>query len=1197
VRYTLIAIVLLVTPLVATLGADAAVRVITPPKPKSADQTAPAEKSDSPKPKADAASLPWITGLNEGITRALADKRPIFALVEGPSCSWCRKLEKELAKPEVQKELARWTRLTIDVDRAAEDAAQLGVGPIPALRVLTSTGQLVASHDGYLPADELVGWLRNGFTAVTAAPDEALLGSDAPDWITVLRIIDQFGQRNPAVREAAIRRLLPYPDVARPAVVKAFLQGSLATRLTALELLSAWRAPVEGLDPWRPETLTSHKAALDQWAAQAARPAEMPKELSTQQTADVRREIQRMLQAQPTEVEGIRERLARLGPLLLPEVYAQLKHVASDQDRQRLLSLRYRLVAGDALVLGWPGGIVRLAAADSRERQKAVEELAARASADDQRLLLELFSDSDPLVREISLRGLRHIGGRQALSALTSLLSDPDANVRAAVLKQLAEKPSPEMVPQVVAYVAKETDADLVVHAIRFLRVTQSPGSVRCLMSLLSHPQWQVRAEAAESLGKLEGRGGDSTLQADVYVALIGVLDDTDAFVVSRALTGLSRVDLEEAVDPLVRAAGRHPALLPGIVEILGQGANLRRKALPHLRGFAKNKDPAVRAAAVVGLFQVGSDQLDKEVAAAIVDPQSKVRIATATAMFNHLNTLRSEHQQKLRSARESVTFTPSSSSGDVTFTYVENETITIRRSESSSPMLTSLVRALLGSEGATQPAKVAEKTPPAAAPEKPSAVEKPVVKQAAPKEPAVEKSPAVPADEAKGKEKKEPKDDPDQWLTEFYAGRGRPDWTAAIAPLAEPMLKASSPEERIAAALLLVPLGRAEQALPVLLETVRAEPTHAGQVHEVLPWLVWNRRLELFRQLWARADKDRGNRYWLIQSMGETSDRRAADVFWGLLAEDKTIDENTGLLEQGLRTAYTGERWSWPNQMSVKLRSELAVLVKPHALAGSEPERLVAMVMLCHLDREDTTQIARRAADDPKLSESLRYDAFKLLLLSQSTPERLKSAKATLSTADRRRRKLALGYLVDGSSTLRNIEHINVWMSESDEAPFGGSYRGSPGGQAQGAKREGPSPEQLQPLLADSDPLVAAYAGYLLAMQGRAEGLATLLRYWSKTSDRPPGQVAAAGDDERDVGPLVTRAIAALDDANQLPVLRKIYGRYLQPAADDDDGPSSSGVNQGLKDFYWTIRTMSGAEILKFRKEIRDKVGMKNLQ
>ena len=117
--------------------------------------------------------------------------------------------------------------------------------------------------------------------------------------------------------------------------------------------------------------------------------------------------------------------------------------------------LRYRLVASDALVFRWPGGLERLADVDSRQRQRAADDLAKLASKDDQPLLLELFADPDPLVREISLRGLQHIGGKEANAALVKLLADPEPNVRAAVLKQLEESPDAALVPAVVKYLER----------------------------------------------------------------------------------------------------------------------------------------------------------------------------------------------------------------------------------------------------------------------------------------------------------------------------------------------------------------------------------------------------------------------------------------------------------------------------------------------------------------------------------------------------------------------------------------------------------------------------------------------------------------------------------------------------------------------------------------------------------------------
>ena len=101
--------------------------------------------------------------------------------------------------------------------------------------------------------------------------------------------------------------------------------------------------------------------------------------------------------------------------------------------------------------------------------------------------------------------------------ALIKLLADPEPNVRAAVLKQLEESPDAAMVPAVVKYLKGEKDADLVVHGIRFLQTAPGPETIKCLMSLLKHESWQVRAEAAAGIGK-QRAVGDAVIHLTVRV-------------------------------------------------------------------------------------------------------------------------------------------------------------------------------------------------------------------------------------------------------------------------------------------------------------------------------------------------------------------------------------------------------------------------------------------------------------------------------------------------------------------------------------------------------------------------------------------------------------------------------------------------------------------------------------------------------
>src|SRR5437868_5269094 len=142
--------------------------------------------------------------------------------------------------------------------------------------------------------------------------------------------------------------------------------------------------------------------------------------------AAARLALDRLAAATDADAAAIRERLSRHGPALLPDVYARLKNPPTDQLRERLTALRYRLVAADALALNWPGGLERLASDDPRLRHAAIQELARRAAPTDEALLLELFSSPDALVRELSLRILHSTVGRQSTAALVELLGDPE---------------------------------------------------------------------------------------------------------------------------------------------------------------------------------------------------------------------------------------------------------------------------------------------------------------------------------------------------------------------------------------------------------------------------------------------------------------------------------------------------------------------------------------------------------------------------------------------------------------------------------------------------------------------------------------------------------------------------------------------------------------------------------------------------
>jgi HEAT repeat protein len=1203
------------TVVLSTITAEAKYEKVKTPSSKSEALTpgpspATGEGRKAPTAKETPKLIAWSSNLNDGYRRALADRKPLLIRVGTKSSADCRKLAAAIETPEVQAELARWTPVSLDVDAQSDDVAELAISSVPALRIRTPGGQNVAERDGYLAASELVDWLKENYEAATKPAADVLLASGEPTAMAAVRLVKQFQERNPALREAAIRRLLSYPNIARSPVLRAFTTGSLTSRLAAMEVLEQWKAPLDGLDPWRPETFTDKRLErLDKWKEREIAAQAPPKALTKKQLAAARRQIDRMLVADELEADAIRQRLARFGVALLPEVYARLKTAAADQDHRRLLILRYRLAASDSLVLRWPGGIERLGDSDAHQRRHAAEELARMAGDEEEPLLLELFADTDPLVRELSLRGLQHIGGDEAKAALVKLLADPEPNVRAAVLKQLEESPDAAMVSAVVKYLKEEKDPDLIVHGIGVLRAAKGREAVKCLMSLLKHKSWQVRAEAAAAIGKLDDRSGvhysvtwssdgqrtnaddpAAKLQADAYVALLDLLEDEDGFVVAKAVEGLSEADMTVAVEPLVKVATKHPDLAANVLKQLAEKSNMRQKAIPHLRKFCMHEKPKIRAAAIAALCTAASSDVDDELLAALGDKESEVRIAAASAFFKLLDQLREAAKNKA----EHVTVN-SVTPGDMVVTEVKDGDMgvgevkfdVVKSANGSDSLLSKLAKFLVGD--ASGPKPPAKKKPAVAKKSTEKADMAKTAKDVKPTEKAVpaEKTKAVakakPTDEKKDEKKavakksdkrsdkksgEEELNSRDQWLVECYAGKGRPKWTSQMAAPLEKMLKADAAKERLAAAAALVPLGKAAVALPVALDTVRANREMIDTAAEFLPWLVWKQRIKMFQDLYSLAPEGE-SRARLIMALAEVPDHRAAEPLWAMLADKKTSDDESRSIYGALMVTYLGNQYYSSSNVSASDRRDLAKAAKPRAEAGRERQRLIALALLAQAMPDDAAALAARLADDAKLSDSFRTDAFQIELLTRSAPEARKLSLQTMRGTNVARKRLAMIYLIHGVRELWNL-HDGIYLYSLVNATVysSGSQSGTP---IVPKPPEGLTLEDVRPLLGDANAEAAACAAYLAALLGDSAGMESLLQYWRQHSERSSGEWKK----------LVYRAIAVSDDPKYIPVLREIYGKLEQ---------------YEMSEFYWTIRIMSGPEILAFRKQIREEVGASQL-
>ena len=114
--------------------------------------------------------LSWLDSLDEAYKRAQHEQRPILVYVGANWCKPCHALREEMSKPAAREKLAGWTRVYIDFDKSPSAAQSLGVSALPALRVLTPTGSVAASTEGFMSATDLVAWLDSSGQAPLNPP-------------------------------------------------------------------------------------------------------------------------------------------------------------------------------------------------------------------------------------------------------------------------------------------------------------------------------------------------------------------------------------------------------------------------------------------------------------------------------------------------------------------------------------------------------------------------------------------------------------------------------------------------------------------------------------------------------------------------------------------------------------------------------------------------------------------------------------------------------------------------------------------------------------------------------------------------------------------------------------------------------------------------------------------------------------------
>lgn len=254
--------------------------------------------------------------------------------------------------------------------------------------------------------------------------------------------------------------------------------------------------------------------------------------------------------------------------------------------------------------------VQRLAHGSVAARKKAAQALRAGRDPATLGALIEALSDPDAGVRREVAVAIYGFGrdGLPALPALLRLCNDADPAVRVWGLTTLApgalNPPSEEVFPVLMARLQDDPSPEVRREALAILssHLSSSKPELRdmfapLLLQALRDPDMEVRRHAAFTIGwDASHFVHDPAFVASATKALIALLRETDAMLLFRASTALSRVDptCTDGIPALVQLI-RRPAIPSYLSESAAAAARIKGPAAEALRELARSPDPGER--------------------------------------------------------------------------------------------------------------------------------------------------------------------------------------------------------------------------------------------------------------------------------------------------------------------------------------------------------------------------------------------------------------------------------------------------------------------------------------------------------------------------------------------------------------------------------------------------------------------------
>ena len=206
--------------------------------------------------------VPLLHDYDEAVATAEKQERPLLVVLGAEWCGPCKQLEKELDKPSSEDLFRKWIVVKIDIDEEVALAKEWQVNSVPAFRILGIDQEVCASNEGFGGLKKLQTWLEENFEAANLATQRILREDTPVDPNRVVELIHMLRDKRPNSRKLVVERLSKNKALSAKPVIETLSEGNLSQKLAALEILEKWSAPVAGLDPWEPDTISTERMDL-----------------------------------------------------------------------------------------------------------------------------------------------------------------------------------------------------------------------------------------------------------------------------------------------------------------------------------------------------------------------------------------------------------------------------------------------------------------------------------------------------------------------------------------------------------------------------------------------------------------------------------------------------------------------------------------------------------------------------------------------------------------------------------------------------------------------------------------------------------------------------------------------------------------------------------------------------------------------